>query len=440
MVDTGLRKQQPQKRRVQRISGTQDLTVGSAPKFSLLTVRDIRNVQSISSHAYIKSETASRGGFSLYKDASNRSVLSVDMIQVRGNWKINATSIYTGTEDFSGYTTNAGDITIYSDGSNASIHAKNFYINTAGVLTAQSVVLSGALTATSGAIGGWTINATSIYTGTEDHAGYTGSAGDMTLYAAGGNASIHAANWYIDTSGNMEVKGGHIANWTIVQGALFTGSDDHSGYTTNAGDMTLYSDGSNASIHAKNFYIDASGSMVAQSVTLVGAITATSGGIGGWTINSTSIYTGTEDHAAYTANAGDLTIYSNGSDASIHAKLWYINTAGKLFANTGDFAGAITSSATITGGTFQTASSGQRVVITGTNITFYPASGGFVVLWGISSGRVQVSGNLTVVGSLDAATFVDAAGGFKDNGTAGIDFSGAVSNITVSGGIVTAAS
>ena len=281
MVQTNLKQQQPQRRRVQRPSGTQDLTVGSAPKFSLLTVRDIRNVQSISSHAYIKSETASRGGFSLYKDASNRSVFSVDMIQVRGNWKINATSIYTGTEDFSGYTTNAGDITIYSDGSNASIHAKNFYINTAGNLTATGVTLTGAITATSGGIGGWTINSTSIYTGTEDHAGYTGSAGDMTLYAAGGNASIHATNWYIDTSGNMEVKGGHIANWTIVQGALFTGADDHSGYTANAGDFTIFSDGSNASIHANKWYIDINGQLFCNTGNFAGEITSSATITGG---------------------------------------------------------------------------------------------------------------------------------------------------------------
>ncbi len=366
MVQTNLKKQQPQRRRVQRPSGTQDLTVGSAPKFSLLTVRDIRNVQSISSHAYIKSETASRGGFSLYKDASNRSVLSVDMIQVRGNWKINATSIYTGTEDFSGYTTNAGDITIYSDGSNASIHAKNFYINTSGVLTAQSVVLSGALTATSGAIGGWTINSTSIYTGTEDHAGYTGSAGDMTLYAAGGNASIHAANWYINASGNMEVKLGHIANWTIAQSALFTGTQDQSGYTANAGDMTIYSDGSNASIHTYNWYIDTNGAMVMR--------------------------------------------------------------------------GGITSAATITGGTVQTASSGQRVVISGANITFYPASGTQVILNASATGTLGIDSIVSTSAYFYASLWMDAAQGFKDNGTAGIDFSGAVSNITVSGGIVTAVS
>ena len=70
-----------------------------------------------------------------------------------------------------------------------------------------------------------------------------------------------------------------------------------------------------------------------------------------------------------------MTLYSDGTNASIHANKWYIDAAGKAYLNTGEFSGAITSSATITGGTLQTASSGQRVVITGTSINFYPSSG-----------------------------------------------------------------
>jgi predicted phage tail protein len=62
-----------------------------------------------------------------------------------GNWNINGASLYTGTEDHSGYTTNAGDMTIYSDGYDASIHAKNFYIDTTGTLYATGVTISGSL-------------------------------------------------------------------------------------------------------------------------------------------------------------------------------------------------------------------------------------------------------------------------------------------------------
>ena len=57
--------------------------------------------------------------------------------------------------------------------------------------------------------------------------------------------------------------------------------------------------------------------------------------IGNWNMNSTSIYTGTEDHSGYTANAGDITLYSDGSDASIHAKEFYITAAGRFVSTNG---------------------------------------------------------------------------------------------------------
>src|SRR5574343_175231 len=86
----------------------------------------------------------------------------------------------------------------------------------------------------------------------------------------------------------------------------------------------------------------------ADSVHLSGAITITTGGVGGWTINATSIYTGTEDHSGYTANAGDMTLYSNGSDASIHAKNFYIDTTGTLYCQSAVIAGSVTLTNTTT--------------------------------------------------------------------------------------------
>jgi len=74
-------------------------------------------------------------------------------------------------------------------------------------------------------------------------------------------------------------------------------------------------------------------------LTLAGALAANSGTIGAWSINATSIYTGTEDHSGYTANAGDITIYSDGTDASIHAFNWYIDTTGNFHSRAGDMSG-----------------------------------------------------------------------------------------------------
>lgn len=74
-------------------------------------------------------------------------------------------------------------------------------------------------------------------------------------------------------------------------------------------------------------------------VTEAGVVVAQSGTFGGWSLNTTSIYTGVEDHSGYTANAGDLTLYSNGTDASIHAFNWYIDTSGNLHSRGGDLTG-----------------------------------------------------------------------------------------------------
>ena len=82
-----------------------------------------------------------------------------------------------------------------------------------------------------------------------------------------------------------------------------------------------------------------------DNVYLIGEIVASGGKIGGWKINSTSIYTGTEDHATYTQANGDITFYSNGTVSSIHARKFYIDTNGNAF-----FQGDITGSSGTFGG------------------------------------------------------------------------------------------
>lgn len=99
---------------------------------------------------------------------------------------------------------------------NATFASAPFRVTPAGALTATSATISGAITATSGAIGGWTVNSTSIYTGTEDHSAYTANAGDMTIYSDGADSSIHAFNFYIDTSGNFNTRGGAMSGVSIA--------------------------------------------------------------------------------------------------------------------------------------------------------------------------------------------------------------------------------
>ena len=84
------------------------------------------------------------------------------------------------------------------------------------------------------------------------------------------------------------------------------------------------------------FRVSMAGAMSASSLSITG------GTLGGWSINATSIYTGTEDHSGYTANTGDITIYSDGTDASIHANKFYIDNTGAIFATSVTVSGAIT--------------------------------------------------------------------------------------------------
>ena len=104
---------------------------------------------------------------------------------------------------------------------------------------------------------------------------------------------------------------------------------------TNVGDITIGN------------YAGAQGVLWDQSAgtfNIKGTFTANAGTIGGWSINATSIYTGTEDHSGYAANAGDMTIYSDGTNSSIHAKNFYIDIDGTLFATNANISGTITAS------------------------------------------------------------------------------------------------
>lgn len=113
-------------------------------------------------------------------------------------------------------------------------------------------------------------------------------------------------------------------------------------------------------------------------------------------------------------NSGGLFMYDSGGSAVIqmNASTGTAYFQGNIYAINGTFTGSITSSATITGGTFQTASSGTRIVISSGSadqITWYNPDNTF-------SGYIQGSsngsyGDLALVGMGNAYLTIQSAGG-----------------------------
>ena len=137
-----------------------------------------------------------------------------------------------------------------------------FQVNNAGALIATSATITGAITATSGAIGGWTVDSNSMYSGTKDTTGYTSTNGHITVSSGGG---IHTPKFYVDSSGNAAFKG------TLTIGT--TDLDE---------DNTLNENTTKANVGLSN--VDNNST---STIRAVGA--ATSGTVGGWTISSSTI-------------------------------------------------------------------------------------------------------------------------------------------------------
>jgi hypothetical protein len=247
------------------------------------------------------------------------------------------------------------------------ISAKNFYIDSSGNakfrgdISGASGTFTGSITGASGTIGGITFNASGI-TSTNFSVSTSGVA---TLTGANVNGSLNVTSASA-FSGAISVTGSSI---TLSGGSLI------------AGNVTLNSSG----LSGTNYSINASG------------VTATAGAIGGFALGAHTLSTGS---GATLLEFSNLTsnLYVKGGTAAISANVvlgagFYIGqdpsnnafgafigsaTGTNLFynGNTGilNLAGSITSTATITGGTIQTASSGARIKMTGNNVSLYAGS------------------------------------------------------------------
>jgi hypothetical protein len=163
-------------------------------------------------------------------------------------------------------------------------------------------------------------------------------------------------NDFIYDTGNFRLGNGNVtwngSNLTINGGGTFTG--ELSGGTINIGgddatsfhvDSTgqMWLGAGNSGFATAPFKVTAAGAVTATSADITGTITAAAGAIGGWTIDSNSIFSGTKGtNGAYTAAAGSVTISSEGW---ISSKNFRISSTGAVNADVIDVSDVLATSA-----------------------------------------------------------------------------------------------
>jgi len=174
-------------------------------------------------------------------------------------------------------------------------------------LWSDNVFLTGDITANTGYIGGvtgWTIASNRLTTNSE------------TNYIAGGSTAPTAFNsngtgFYIGGTGKFRVG-------TVATNLLSSG---------------IWWDGTALQIKAAHFTLDADGNLNATNATLSGEISATTGAVGGWTVDSNSIYKNniTFSSTGY-VKIGDLASVTDTTGTT--SGLWVDNSGNALLKGT----------------------------------------------------------------------------------------------------------
>jgi hypothetical protein len=255
-----------------------------------------------------------------------------------------------------------------SGGNVISVNSGTFSVTSAGAMTATSATVSGSVTATSGSIGGWSIYPDRIYnSGVSKFIGLVDSAadGDVAIFAGATTSTGTGAVFSVTNSGAVTATSGSIGSWTIASDRIWSGSgSSYVGMSTGA---TSFFAGANTS----------SGGSALFSVTNAGYLTASSGTIGGFTLSSTSLTAGTGSTAVGLL-PGSYPFFAGSSTAS--SAPFRVTDAGALTAT--------------------------DVTIVGTNETINSAVTGKLSLQPSASqagATILIDGTITFSGSLSAS-------------------------------------
>ena len=159
-------------------------------------------------------------------------------------------------------------------------------------LYSDNAFLKGTIIATSGTIGGFTLSTDSIQNGTF---GQDGSVmmclGSNNSASIGGSGNINGwtftagSKFGVTKNGAMYATSGKIGKYTITDSCLTTGGGS---VCTGMGGTHAFWAGSDSSNDAP-FHVSYDGSLYASKANISGTINSTDGSIGGWKINSDGI-------------------------------------------------------------------------------------------------------------------------------------------------------
>ena len=235
-------------------------------------------------------------GFYLYSNSST--VMSVTSSGLTVDGEINATSGTVSELTVTGRLYFGGNDEYYID---PNYDDGSYYIYLPGfrVDDASGAVFSGRLSAPSGTIGGFTISTTKIYKTKTSYSSTTAG-----VYIGTDGIGLGAGTFYVTSAGALTCTSGAIGGFTIGASSIYK---TKTAYSNSTAGVYVGTDG--IGLGAGTFYVTSAGALTATSATITGTINATGGTFTNMTITGTIYFN--EDQSYY-LNPN----YNNGS--------WYI--------------------------------------------------------------------------------------------------------------------
>ncbi len=344
-----------------------------------------------------------KGGIAGWEIDSNNITSETNAVQLQKEGKI---LVGGSTVDINGDVNNA---TLIIDGtasgSSPVLDHANFELRANG-----DAIFSGALSAATGSFGDTTINGSSTLTiGTYS----SGVSGDIKISNTNGivaRDSLNTTTFSVNTSGNLTATSGTVGGFTLGSSTLTAGA------TTTTVGISTGATTSDVAFYAGN----ATATSAPFRVTNAGALTSTSGSIGGWTINSDGIFTGTFDESGYTETG--ITISNNGS---IHSQNFYLDSTG-ITSKAGNIGGFTIGATSLTAG-----AAGTSVGVTTDAVAFYAGN----ATPGSAPFRVTNAGVLNATGATISGAITATSGTFT--GTVNANAGNFTSTVTVGSGSTT---